>query len=65
MPYKIEPNGDGTVRVVNAITGKIHAKRTSESRAKKQVRLMEAYDNNPGWRGHNDRRGSRLWQPIP
>lgn len=45
MPYRIEPNGDGTYKVVNAITGKVHAKRTSKERAEKQIRLMEAVDH--------------------
>ena len=56
MPYKIEANGDGTYKVINSLTGKVHARRTSKSRAEKQVRLMEAYDANPGWRGRRARR---------
>lgn len=60
MPYRIESNGDGTYKVINALTGKVHAKRTSKARAENQVRLMEAYDNNPGWRGHRARRAFRL-----
>jgi len=56
MPYKIEPVGDGKYKVINAITGKVHARRTSKEDAERQVRLMEAYDNNPGWRGHRNRR---------
>jgi hypothetical protein len=59
MPYKIEPNGDGTYKVINELTGSVHAKRTSKGNAEKQVRLMEAYDNNPGWRGHRARRSNR------
>jgi hypothetical protein len=45
MPYKIEANGDGTYKVINELTGKVHAKRTSKKRAEKQVRLMEAVDH--------------------
>lgn len=45
MPYSIESNGDGTYRVVNAITGKVHAKRTSKEKAEKQVRVMEAAEH--------------------
>lgn len=56
MPYRIEGNGDGTYKVVNALTGKVHAKRTSKAKAEKQVRVMEAYDANPGWRGRKARR---------
>jgi hypothetical protein len=59
MPYKIEPNGDGTYKVVNRLTGKVHAKRASKENAEKQVRLMEAYDANPGWRGRRARRAAR------
>lgn len=65
MPYKIEPNGDGTYKVINALTGAVHARRTSKAKAEKQIHLMEAYDNDPGWRGHNARRRSRLWRLIP
>ena len=45
MPYRIEPNGDGTYKVVNALTGAVHAKRTSRRKAERQVRLMHAVDN--------------------
>jgi len=56
MPYKIESVGNGKYKVINEITGKVHAKHTSKQNAERQVRLMEAYDNNPGWRGHRARR---------
>lgn len=59
MPYSIKPNGDGTYKVVNAITGKVHSKRTSKEKAEAQVRVMEAADNNPGWRGRRARRQTR------
>jgi hypothetical protein len=59
VPYRIESAGDGKYRVVNAITGKVHSKHTSKENAEKQVRLMEAYDNNPGWRGRRARRANR------
>lgn len=59
MPYSIKPNGDGTFRVVNAITGKVHAKRTTKDKAEKQVRVMQAAENNPGWRGRRARRQAR------
>lgn len=56
MPYSVQANGDGTYKVINELTGKVHAKKTSKKRAERQVRLMEAYDNNPGWRGRKMRR---------
>lgn len=59
MPYKIEANGDGSYKVINALTGKVHAKRTSKERAERQVRLMEASEHNPGWRGRRARRAAR------
>jgi hypothetical protein len=45
MPYKIEANGDGTYKVINELTGKVHAKHASKENAEKQVRLMHAYDH--------------------
>ena len=41
MPYKAMPNGDGTYRVVNAATGKVHAKSTSKANALAQIRVMQ------------------------
>lgn len=40
MPYEIRRNRDGTYTVRNAITGKVHAKRTTLRRARAQVRVM-------------------------
>jgi hypothetical protein len=45
MPYKIEKNKDGTYKVVNKITGKIHSFDTTLENAKKQIRLMQAVDH--------------------
>lgn len=59
MPYSIESNGDGTYRVVNALTGKVHAKRTSKNRAEAQVRIMQASDDFPGFRNRRTRRAAR------
>lgn len=59
MPYTIKPNGDGTYRVENAITGKRYAHRTTKEKAEAQVRVMEASENNPGWRGRRARRKAR------
>ena len=40
MPYAIRKNRDGSVSVVNAITGKEYAKHTSRRKAEAQVRLL-------------------------
>jgi len=40
MPWDIRPNEDGTVRVVNKETGKVHAKRTTPEKAAAQIRVM-------------------------
>jgi hypothetical protein len=48
MPYKIKRNNDGTYQVMNAITGKVHAKSASKEDAEKQVRLMKGIDH--GWK---------------
>jgi hypothetical protein len=42
MPYAIRQNRDGSYRVVNAVTGKVHARRTTRRRAQAQVRLLRA-----------------------
>ena len=39
MPYEIQKDGKG-YRVVNRITGKVHAKHTSLAKAKAQIRLL-------------------------
>ena len=41
MPYAIRQNRDGSYRVVNALTGRVHAKRTTRRRAQAQVRLLQ------------------------
>ena len=50
MPYQILKNNDGRYRVVNCETGRVHARDTTMENAKKQIRLLEAVDNNPGFR---------------
>lgn len=40
MPYRIEKVGS-RYRVVNAATGRVHAKGTSKKKAEAQVRLMK------------------------
>lgn len=44
MPYKVIKHKDGTVTVVNAETGKVHAYRTTEKKAQIQIRIMENAD---------------------
>ena len=46
MPYRIIKNrGKNTYKVINAITGRIHAYATSLFNAKRQIRLMYLADN--------------------
>lgn len=45
MPYKIVSIGHGKVKVVNAQTGKVHAKSTTRSEAEKQIRLMQGVEH--------------------
>ena len=40
MPYTILKNSDGTYRVENKETGKVHAKSTSKANAEKQIIAM-------------------------
>jgi hypothetical protein len=40
MPYKLIKLSNGKYRVVNALTGKIHARATSRQRAVAQIRIM-------------------------
>ena len=40
MPYNIIKNPDGTYKVVSKDSGKVHAKKTSKSKAKAQMRVM-------------------------
>lgn len=40
MPYAVIRNRDGSYRVVNAATGRVHARRTTKRRAQAQVRLL-------------------------
>jgi hypothetical protein len=40
MPYLIEKHSDGSYSVINKKTGFIHAKHTTLSKAKAQVRLL-------------------------
>lgn len=46
--YKVHPNGDGTYRVVNSITGKVHSERTDHEDAMHQRQLLYAVGH--GWK---------------
>jgi virulence-associated protein VapD len=50
MPYSIAHNSDGSVRVVNAITGKVYARRTTEKKAHIQIAIMEKADKRKWFR---------------
>ena len=46
MPYKIiKLPHQNKYKVINKITGKVHAYKTSYANAKKQIRLMQMIDN--------------------
>jgi hypothetical protein len=40
LPYAIKPAGKNLFKVVNTQTGKVHAKATSLTKAKAQMRLL-------------------------
>jgi len=42
VPYRVVAVGGGKYKVVNALTGKVHAKRTTKRKALAQVRIMNA-----------------------
>lgn len=46
--YKIRKNHDGTFRVVNTVSGKVHAESTDEEDAKHQRQLLYAVGH--GWK---------------
>lgn len=50
VPYRIERLSGGGYRVVNAVTGRVHARRTSKAKAKAQVRVMEQAEGKHGKR---------------
>ena len=45
MPYQIIQISPRRYAVVNSITGKVHAKNTTLTKAKKQIHLMQMIDN--------------------
>ena len=51
MPYKIRKvNNQNCYKVYNAKTKKIYAKCSTLENAKKQMKLLQAYKNNPNFR---------------
>lgn len=44
MPYTEIHHADGTVSVINRVTGKVHAKRTTPEKASAQIHIMEQAD---------------------
>jgi hypothetical protein len=51
MPYKIEKDGEN-YNVVNEDTGEVkatHEPPDAKDKAERQIRLLEAIENNPGW----------------
>lgn len=57
MPYKTVKNKDGSVKVVNAATGKVHAAHTTMQKAQAQMRAMQAAEHKNGTptRAHVDK----------
>jgi len=45
MPYAKHKNDDGTYRVINSDTGKVHMKSGTEADADAQIRLLHGVDN--------------------
>ena len=43
--YKTKANGDGTYRVVNTVTGKVHSQHTSKDAADQAKDLYSLYDD--------------------
>lgn len=51
MPYEIKEDGENWV-VINKDTGDVkatHAPPDAKEKAEKQVKLLEAIENDPGW----------------
>ena len=46
MPYRVQRTMGG-FEVVNTETGEVHAKHTTEAKAKAQMRLLNAVKHNP------------------
>lgn len=55
MPYEVKQDGEN-YQVVNKDTGEVKATHTppnAKENAEKQVRLLEAIENDPGWEESN------------
>lgn len=48
MPYKVKEH-DGKWQVINADTEEVKATHDTKEEAERQVRLLEAIENDPGW----------------
>jgi hypothetical protein len=50
MPYEVKKAEEGEgYEVINSQTKEVKAKHASKEDAEKQVRLLEAIENDPGW----------------
>ena len=45
MPYEISKNSDGTYKVINSATGKVHMESGTKEDAEAQVRLLHGVDH--------------------
>lgn len=45
MPYAIIRNPNGTYKLVNRNTGKVHAKASTKANVEKQLRFLEMIDH--------------------
>ena len=51
MPYEIKgPTSDGKYEVINKDTGAVKAKHATKEDAERQVRLLNAVDNDENWK---------------
>ena len=55
MPYAIRKKTGGKCSVVNKDTGKVHAKATSATKAKKQLNLLRGVEH--GWKPTRKKKG--------
>jgi len=54
MPYEIKgPTSDGKYQVVNKETGAVKAEKATKEDAERQIRLLHAVENDPGWEPQN------------
>ena len=48
MPYSVRKNEDGSYKVVDRETGKVHSEHTTKEKAERQRRLLEGIRH--GWK---------------